>query len=183
VVIKHFKHKRFHPKGEATSRPIITGARPFLRSGQTRGICFVKKKELMGEGCTFSKFSLSFHIIKVWRQRSTHVCVFCSRQFSKGGKNQNKGGFLLPCEVASPGGVVHCHVQSWGVFLCFTLQQESRFPRFGGRLYATISFEIGIRCTEELVRFANFSASDGVAIISLQRDRMCGKGGFKGWKG
>ena len=53
----------------------------------------------------------------------------------------------------------------------------------GGLLYATISFEIGIRCPEKLVRRANFSASGGVAIISLHRAWMCCEGGFEGWKG
>ena len=121
MVIKHFKHKRFHPKGEATSRPIITGARPFLRSGQTCGICFVKKKELMGGGCTFSYFSLSLHIIKVWRQQSTHVCVFCSHQFSKGGKNiRIRGASCSPVKLPLP--EVLCIVMfNLGVFCCVLL--------------------------------------------------------------
>ena len=54
VVKKLFKQKRFHREGEATSCPVITGARPFLRSGQTLGVCFVqKKKGLMGEAVQF----------------------------------------------------------------------------------------------------------------------------------
>ena len=78
---------------------------------------------------------------------------------------------------------MQCHVRSWGVLLCFTLRQDSRFPRLGGRLYATINFEMGIRCPEWFRRFVSLSALGGAAMMSLQRDWMCGEGGFEGWKG
>ena len=47
---KHFKQKRFHPEGEATSRPVKTSARPFLSGRRTLGVlCVLCKKKGVGE--------------------------------------------------------------------------------------------------------------------------------------
>ena len=48
VVKEYFKHEHSHPEGEAITRPVITGARPFLRKGQTLWICIFSRR-LMGE--------------------------------------------------------------------------------------------------------------------------------------
>ena len=72
--------------------------------------------------------------------------VLYSRQFSKRGEVGLRGLYKECTSLSLT--VVHCHVQSWSGLPCFTLRQDSKFPRLGGQLYATISFEMGIRCPE-----------------------------------
>ena len=125
VVKEYFKHEHSHPEGEATTRPIITGARPFLRNGKTLGICFFKKRKIDGGGCTvYTSFSPSILLI-VWRRRPIHVCIqyvrvhTYSRQFSKRGEVGLRG--LYRNVLLSPLVCVHCHVQSWSVCRVFTV--------------------------------------------------------------
>ena len=82
VVTNASGKKRFLPEGKAISYPLITGARPFLRCGQTPGICFVQKK-IAGGGCTISYYtSFSPSILRSWLQKSTHdVCVLVPDPF------------------------------------------------------------------------------------------------------
>ena len=63
------------------------------------------------------------------------------------------------------------------------MRQDSRFPRLGGLLYATISLKIGILCPELFDRFLSFLASDGVAMVLCQMAWICDERGFEGWKG
>ena len=72
-----------------------------------------------------------------------HIRVFPSVFEKKGGgKGWIKGAVHMYFSLSPMW--LQCHVQSWGGLLCFTLRQDSRFPRLGGRLYATIKFEMGI---------------------------------------
>ena len=79
---KHFKQKRFHPEGEATSRPVKTSARPFLSGRRTLGVCILCKKESgVGEAVhTYVLLSLPPHKKerKVGAKDFTHVCEFSS---------------------------------------------------------------------------------------------------------
>ena len=132
LVKKHFKQKRFHPRGEATSCPVKTSARKRVAPGN----CFLQKKEINGGGCTVSYFFLSLHIIKVWRQKSTHVCVFsfvsyCTTRSQPKRREENRTeGAVRECIVLlSPLCVylyrrcpaMSCSISEWPCFLFFTV--------------------------------------------------------------
>ena len=86
---KHFKQKRFHPEGEATSRPVKTSARPFLSGRRTLGVLYCVKRKVWGRLYIPTYFFLSLHKKRkeVGAKDFNHVCEYLS------------------------GGVLRCHVR------------------------------------------------------------------------
>jgi hypothetical protein len=93
---KHFKQKRFHPEGEATSRPVKTSARPFL--SERRLLEFVLcKKNGVGEAVhTYVLLSLPPH----------------KKEEKKRKERRLAPKILIMYANTSSGGVPLCHVRS-----------------------------------------------------------------------
>ena len=62
----------------------------------------------------------------------------------------------------------------------FNFRQDRRFPIFGARLYAMVSFSMGIEKPDLFLRLDSGSSLGGAATMSCQRVWMCFEEGFEG---